>query len=191
MLPVRRSAGDRRDSTEKMQKSSKKYATAVCLSGIFGILGIHHFYLGRWFHGMIDFSMTIGAIIFIGMGMEFLGFLLLGIDIIHTFIVTILLLIGAYKDGIGNVVTYPGQVINKTDSWRKKNMEKSEKGFVPTLLLCFFLGGLGVHRFYVGKVGTGILMLLTLGGLGVWALIDFVMIACGSFKDGQGLPIKN
>ncbi|XOF34269.1 MAG: TM2 domain-containing protein [Candidatus Electrothrix sp. YB6] len=41
-------------------------------------------------------------------------------------------------------------------------MEKSEKGFVPTALLCFFLGAFGVHRFYVGKIGTGILMLLTL-----------------------------
>jgi len=70
-------------------------------------------------------------------------------------------------------------------------MEKSEKGFVLTLLLCFFLGGLGVHRFYAGKIGTGILMLLTLGGLGIWALIDFIMIACGSFKDAQRLPIKN
>ncbi len=67
----------------------------------------------------------------------------------------------------------------------------SEKGFVPTLLLCFFLGGLGVHRFYVGKVGTGILMLLTLGGLGIWTLIDFIVIACGNFKDGQDLPIKS
>lgn len=70
-------------------------------------------------------------------------------------------------------------------------MGKSEKAFVPILLLCFFLGALGVHRFYAGKVGTGILMLLTFGGLGIWALIDFVIIACGSFKDGQGLPIKN
>jgi TM2 domain-containing membrane protein YozV len=70
-------------------------------------------------------------------------------------------------------------------------MEKSEKGFVPTLLLCFFLGGLGVHRFYAGKVGTGILMLFTLGGLGVWTLIDFVMIATGSFTDSEGKPIKN
>ena len=70
-------------------------------------------------------------------------------------------------------------------------MEKSEKGFVPTLLLCFFLGGLGVHRFYVGKVGTGILMLFTLGGLGLWTLIDFVMIATGSFSDTEGKPIKN
>tara|TARA_R110000824_G_scaffold44603_4_gene129600 strand:+ start:2067 stop:2276 length:210 start_codon:yes stop_codon:yes gene_type:complete len=68
---------------------------------------------------------------------------------------------------------------------------KSEKGFVPTLLLCFFLGVFGVHRFYVGKIGTGILSLLTLGGLGIWATIDLVMIAVGSFKDSQGLVVKN
>ena len=70
-------------------------------------------------------------------------------------------------------------------------MEKSEKACVTTLLLCILLGGFGVHRFYVGKVGTGILMLFTLGGLGIWTLIDLIIIACGSFKDGQGLPIKN
>ena len=69
--------------------------------------------------------------------------------------------------------------------------QKSEKGFVPTLLLCFFLGGFGVHRFYVGKVGTGILMLLTLGALGIWTIVDIVIIATGSFKDKDGLPIKN
>ena len=68
---------------------------------------------------------------------------------------------------------------------------KSNKGFVPTLLLCFFLGVFGVHRFYVGKTGTGILSLLTFGGLGIWATIDFVMIAIGSFKDSQGLVVKN
>lgn len=66
----------------------------------------------------------------------------------------------------------------------------SEKGFVPTLLLCFFLGAFGVHRFYVGKIGTGVLMLLTLGGLGIWSLIDFVMIAVGSFGDKDGLPLR-
>jgi TM2 domain-containing membrane protein YozV len=66
----------------------------------------------------------------------------------------------------------------------------SEKGFVPTLLLCFFLGGLGVHRFYVGKIGTGILQLLTLGGLGIWTLIDFIIIACGNFTDKNGAQIK-
>lgn len=66
----------------------------------------------------------------------------------------------------------------------------SEKGFVPTILLCFFLGAFGIHRFYAGKVGTGILMLLTLGGLGIWTLVDFIMIVTGSFKDKEGLPIK-
>ena len=61
-----------------------------------------------------------------------------------------------------------------------------DKGFVPTILLCFFLGALGLHRFYVGKVGTGILMLLTFGGLGIWVIVDFVMIVIGKFTDKQG-----
>ena len=67
----------------------------------------------------------------------------------------------------------------------------SPKGFVPTILLCFFLGGFGIHRFYVGKIGTGVLQLLTLGGLGIWTLVDFIMVVTGNFKDSQGLPIKS
>jgi len=66
----------------------------------------------------------------------------------------------------------------------------SEKGYVPMVLLCFFLGTLGVHRFYAGKIGTGILMLLTVGGFGIWYVIDMVMIVTGNFNDGDGLPIK-
>ena len=69
-------------------------------------------------------------------------------------------------------------------------MEKSEKGFVPTILLCIFLGTLGIHRFYVGKTGTVILMIVKLGGVGIWVLIDLIMIIVGSFKDKQGLPVK-
>ena len=67
---------------------------------------------------------------------------------------------------------------------------ESEKGFVPAILLCFFLGTFGAHRFYVGKIGTGILMLLTLGGLGFWVLIDFIMIVIGNFKDSEGRDLK-
>lgn len=67
---------------------------------------------------------------------------------------------------------------------------KSEKSFVITLLLSFFLGGLGAHRFYVGKVGTGLLMLITLGGLGVWSIIDLILVLIGNFKDKSGIPIK-
>ena len=64
-----------------------------------------------------------------------------------------------------------------------------QKSWIVALLLSFFLGVLGVHRFYVGKIGTGVLMLVTFGGLGVWALIDFIMIAVGKFSDKQGLPL--
>ena len=70
-------------------------------------------------------------------------------------------------------------------------IQKSDKDFVPTVLLCIFLGGLGVHRFYVGKGGTGLLMLFTLGGFGIWALIDLIMIVTGSFRDADGLLVKN
>ncbi|WP_433302093.1 TM2 domain-containing protein [Actinoplanes sp. CA-030573] len=63
------------------------------------------------------------------------------------------------------------------------------KSWIATLLICFFLGSLGIHRFYVGKVGTGILMLITFGGLGVWTLIDFIMIAVGKFSDKDGLAL--
>ncbi|HVP09164.1 MAG TPA: TM2 domain-containing protein [Burkholderiales bacterium] len=63
---------------------------------------------------------------------------------------------------------------------------KSEKSNVVALLLCFFLGCFGIHRFYVGKVGTGVLQLITLGGLGIWALIDFIMIVLQKFTDGEG-----
>ena len=66
----------------------------------------------------------------------------------------------------------------------------SEKNFVSTLILCVLLGGLGVHRFYVGKIGTGIFMLLTLGGLGIWALVDLIRIAIQKFEDGDGAVIK-
>jgi TM2 domain-containing membrane protein YozV len=62
----------------------------------------------------------------------------------------------------------------------------SQKRILPAALLCFFLGCFGVHRFYVGKVGTGVLQLLTFGGLGIWALVDFIMIVIGSFRDSDG-----
>lgn len=68
---------------------------------------------------------------------------------------------------------------------------RSDKSFLLTLLLCFFVGALGIHRFYAGKLLTGILMLITAGGFGIWVLIDLIMILLGNFTDSGGRYIKN
>lgn len=60
------------------------------------------------------------------------------------------------------------------------------KSKTTTLILAILLGGLGVDRFYVGKTGTGILKLLTGGGLGLWWLIDIILIATGKYTDKDG-----
>ncbi len=66
------------------------------------------------------------------------------------------------------------------------------RSWVVTLLLCLFFGGLGIHRFYTGYIGIGFAQLLTLGGCGIWTLVDFIMILTNSFKDSNGnLLVKN
>jgi len=69
--------------------------------------------------------------------------------------------------------------------------EVSPKSRLAITLLAFFLGEFGAHRFYLGKIGTAIAMLLTLGGLGIWALVDFIMAVAGVMKDKEGKLIKN
>jgi hypothetical protein len=62
----------------------------------------------------------------------------------------------------------------------------SDKSRVVALVLAALLGVFGAHRFYVGKTGTAILMLLTFGGLGIWYLVDVILIGAGSFRDAEG-----
>jgi len=67
--------------------------------------------------------------------------------------------------------------------------KQSDKKILPAFLLCFIIGIFGVHRFYVGKAGTGLLQLVTLGGVGLWALWDLIMIIMGKFTDKEGNTI--
>ena len=67
----------------------------------------------------------------------------------------------------------------------------SENDWVVTLILCIFLGTLGIHSFYTKKTGIGIAQLLTAGGCGVWTLIDLIMLVMGTFKDGNGKIVKS
>ena len=66
----------------------------------------------------------------------------------------------------------------------------SSKDFITTLLLCVLVGGLGIHRYYVGKIGTGILYTLTAGVFGIGILVDLIKIATGKFTDKDGKVIK-
>ncbi|HJH54455.1 MAG TPA: TM2 domain-containing protein [Brachyspira hyodysenteriae] len=66
-------------------------------------------------------------------------------------------------------------------------MEVSDKSWGVTLILAIFLP---VHRFYVGKIGTGILYLITFGGLGIWYIVDIVMIILDKFTDKEGRKLK-
>jgi len=102
--------------------SDKSYVVAVCISAIFGVIGIHHFYLGRYIEGTVDFSLFVATLYFYFTGQLGWAALFFVVDGLHTFIITI--------------------------------------------------------------------MLLTFGGLGIWTLIDFILIACSKFTDGNGAVIK-
>ncbi len=64
-----------------------------------------------------------------------------------------------------------------------------QKDWLTTLLLCVFTGGIGGHRYYTGYTTIGIIQTVTLGGCGIWALIDLIQILTDNYKDANGLPL--
>jgi len=71
----------------------------------------------------------------------------------------------------------------------KMDVHVSQKSRGLAMLLCFFFGWAGAHRYYAGRVGTGLMMFFTMGGFGLWWFIDFIMIAMGKFRDKDDLPL--
>ena len=67
----------------------------------------------------------------------------------------------------------------------------SKFDWLTTLLLCVFLGYFGIHRFYTKSIGIGLVQLFTLGGCGIWTIIDLIMIVVGSYRDGYGKIVSN
>lgn len=91
--------------------SAKKYTTAVILSGLFGLMGIHHFYVKRWAMGLLDLGLFLATIFSWIYGALFLFWTFLIIDLTHTVYVSYLLLVGRYKDGDGKRIPYHQQKI--------------------------------------------------------------------------------
>ena len=89
--------------------SPKSYGIAVCLAGIFGVLGIHHFYLGRTLYGLFDLGLTVAAVYFLLTDQVLAAAAFFAVDIVHSLVETIRLLVGASRDGNGAIVAYPGQ----------------------------------------------------------------------------------
>ena len=83
-----------------------------------------------------------------------------------------------------NIAPYP----NATSDYGKP--ATSQKSFLTTWLLSLILGVLGADRFYLGKVGTGLLKLVTFGGFGIWALIDLILVLANKTRDKQGLALS-
>lgn len=69
-------------------------------------------------------------------------------------------------------------------------MSKSSRSWLVALVLSFLLGGLGIDRFYLGYTALGIVKLITAGGLGIWWLIDLIMIATKKLADAEGIPLR-
>lgn len=97
-------------------------------------------------------------------------------------------------------VAQPQVVINNSNSSNNVNTNNNRvggygqdypyKSKIAAIIICLFLGGFGIHRFYVGKVGTGIIWLFTAGCFGIGWLVDFIMILVGAFRDKAGMPLK-
>ena len=89
------------------------------------------------------------------------------------------------KNEIKNITPQNSKPQVKHQFTQSKQKGKSDKSFIATLLLCVFFGFLGIHRFYVGKIGTGLIWLFTGGLFGIGYITDIVLITAQTFEDAS------
>jgi len=143
-----------------VQGEAKDLSTAVLLSAFLGVFGVDRFYLGYTGLGVVKL-LTLG-----GCG-------------IWAVIDLVLITIKKLPDAQGNplrMAPSPEPV--------------GDKDWSTAMLLSIFLGFLGIDRFYLGQTGLGILKLVTLGGCGIWKLVDIILIALNKAPDAQGRSLR-
>ncbi|MGL4231072.1 MAG: NINE protein [Casimicrobium sp.] len=155
------------------------------LAVFLGVLGIHRFYVGRYRTGALQAGLLLLSIVTGGLPIFLLPLIMwVVLDVAW-------ILSRDFRDANGRRImrrdaedkrSYSAtQMANRR---RDPSVSKSSRGIA--LLLAIVLGLFGAHRFYVGRVGTALAMLFTLGGLGIWWIVDIVMVACGQLKDMDG-----
>ncbi|TAG47965.1 MAG: NINE protein [Betaproteobacteria bacterium] len=159
--------------------------TVGLLALFVGWLGVHRFYVGHRRTGALQ---TVLGVLSVGSG----GVPLVLLPLIMWVILDLVWIVTRdFTDGRGlRVVRLDGEdrrsyVGNRVPS-RPRDPSASPKSRALAMGFVLPLGFLGAHRFYVGRSGTGLAMLLTLGGLGIWWLIDIVIVICGQLKDSEG-----
>ncbi len=90
----------------------------------------------------------------------------------------------------GTLLSQPPNIAPYPPTYGYEKVQQGNKSFLVTWLLSLLLGVFGVDRFYLGKVGTGIAKLITFGGLGIWALVDLILVLANKTRDKQGLPLE-
>jgi len=147
-------------STALTRYSPKSRATAFLLSYFLGFLGVDRFYLGQIGWGLLKLVTCGGLMIWYAIDL-----------ILHA--------LGALKDRDGLPLS-PPQVVQGTPTVNGNHV----------LLAAVLAGNLGIDRFLLGQTGLGILKLVTLGGCGVWHLVDMILIATGNLRDAQGNSLR-
>lgn len=95
-----------------------------------------------------------------------------------------------FCNSCGKAIKIKAEVCPYCGVRQKSDSESSEKSWVTLFILYLFLGWIGVHRFYSGRVVSGVFYILTLNGIGIWAIIDFILIITKNFKDSNGKLIN-